>query len=70
VKADISDYAESEALMQSAIDHFKKIDILINNAGITCDNLLARMKPQEWQQVIDTYLYRYLQLLLAMRPGW
>ena len=56
VKADISDYAESEALMQSAIDHFKKIDILINNAGITRDNLLARMKPQEWQQVIDTNL--------------
>jgi 3-oxoacyl-[acyl-carrier protein] reductase len=56
VKADISNYAESEALMQSAIDHFKKIDILINNAGITRDNLLARMKPQEWQQVIDTNL--------------
>ena len=56
VKADISDYTESEALMQSAIDHFKKIDILINNAGITRDNLLARMKPQEWQLVIDTNL--------------
>jgi 3-oxoacyl-[acyl-carrier protein] reductase len=47
VKADISDYAESEALMQSAIDHFKKIDILIDNAGITCDSLLACMKPQD-----------------------
>jgi 3-oxoacyl-[acyl-carrier protein] reductase len=56
VKADISDYTESEALVQSAIDHFKKIDILINNAGITSDNLLVRMKPQEWQQVIDTNL--------------
>ncbi len=56
VKADVSDYTESETLMQSAIDHFKKIDILINNAGITSDNLLARMKPQEWQKVIDTNL--------------
>lgn len=56
VKADISDYTESESLVQSAIDHFKKIDILINNAGITSDNLLARMKPQEWQQVIDINL--------------
>jgi 3-oxoacyl-[acyl-carrier protein] reductase len=56
VQADVADYQACEALVQSALDHFKRIDILINNAGITRDNLLARMKPDEWQEVIDTNL--------------
>ncbi len=56
VQADVADYSQCENLMQSAIDHFQRIDILINNAGITRDNLLARMKAEEWQQVIDTNL--------------
>ncbi len=56
VQADVADYSQCESLMQSAIDHFQRIDILINNAGITRDNLLARMKVEDWQQVIDTNL--------------
>jgi len=56
VQADVADYGQCENLMQSAIDHFKRIDILINNAGITRDNLLARMKAEEWQEVIETNL--------------
>ena len=56
IKADVVDYSQCETLMKSAIDHFKRIDILINNAGITRDNLLARMKAEEWQEVIDTNL--------------
>lgn len=55
-KADVTDLSQCEALVQSAIDHFKGIDILINNAGITRDNLLARMKQDEWFEVIDTNL--------------
>ncbi len=56
VKADVSDFNQCEMMVKSAIDHFKRIDILINNAGITRDNLLARMKVDEWQDVIDTNL--------------
>ncbi len=56
VGADVSDYGQCEKLIMSAIDHFKRIDILVNNAGITRDNLLARMKAEEWQSVIDTNL--------------
>lgn len=56
VKADVTDYSQCEILVQSALDHFSRIDILINNAGITRDNLLARMKPEEWQEVINTNL--------------
>ncbi|HOL18593.1 MAG TPA: 3-oxoacyl-ACP reductase family protein, partial [Bacillota bacterium] len=56
VQADVTDYKACEKMVQCALDHFKRIDILINNAGITRDNLLARMKPQEWQEVLDTNL--------------
>lgn len=56
VKADVSQYKECEEIVKCAIDHFKRIDILINNAGITRDNLLARMKAEEWQEVIDVNL--------------
>ncbi len=56
VRADVADYDQCDHLMKSAIDHFKRIDILVNNAGITRDNLLARMKAEEWQAVIDTNL--------------
>lgn len=55
-QADVIDYKACEKLVQSTLDRFKRIDILINNAGITRDNLLARMKPQEWQEVLDTNL--------------
>lgn len=55
-KADVVDYSQCEILVKSAIDHFKRIDILINNAGVTRDNLLARMKVEEWQEVIDVNL--------------
>ncbi|MBW6463589.1 MAG: 3-oxoacyl-[acyl-carrier-protein] reductase [Firmicutes bacterium] len=55
-KADVTDYRQCEAMVKYAIDHFNKIDILINNAGITRDNLLARMKAEEWREVIDTNL--------------
>lgn len=56
IGADVSNYKDCEDIVQSAIDHFKRIDILINNAGITRDNLLARMKMEEWQEVIDINL--------------
>ncbi len=56
IQADVADYNQCENLVQCTIDHFKRIDILINNAGITRDNILVRMKAEEWQDVIDTNL--------------
>lgn len=56
VQADVSDYGDCEKLIQVALDHFKRVDILINNAGITRDNLLARMTADQWREVIDTNL--------------
>ncbi len=69
VKADVSSYSDCEKLISTAIDHFKRADILINNAGITADNLLARMKPEEWSRVIDINLNGVFNCTRAiMRP--
>lgn len=56
VRADVSNTEEVANMMKIAIDTFGKIDILVNNAGITKDNLLMRMKEDEWDAVIRTNL--------------
>ena len=56
VQANVSQADQVDALMKQALDTFGTIDILVNNAGITRDNLLMRMKEQEWDDVIDTNL--------------
>ena len=56
IKADVSKSEEVDALISSTIEKLGKIDILVNNAGITRDTLLLRMKPEDWQAVIDLNL--------------
>ncbi|MBE9030349.1 3-oxoacyl-[acyl-carrier-protein] reductase [filamentous cyanobacterium LEGE 11480] len=56
VKADVSKEADVDQMVAAAIEKFGKIDILVNNAGITRDTLLLRMKPADWQAVIDLNL--------------
>ncbi len=56
IQADVSNSSQVEEMMKSAISHFGKLDILINNAGITRDNLIMRMKEEDWDRVIDTNL--------------
>ena len=56
VKADISKLSEAKILMKKTIDEFDSIDILVNNAGITRDNLLLRMKEEEWDAVMAVNL--------------
>jgi 3-oxoacyl-[acyl-carrier protein] reductase len=69
VQADVTSYESCENLIQLALDHFKRVDILINNAGITRDNLLVRMKPDEWHDVIGTNLTGIYNCTRAvMRP--
>lgn len=69
VKADVADLQSCERLIKAAIDNFGKIDILVNNAGITRDNIVARMKVDEWQSVLDTNLTGAFNCIkAAMRP--
>lgn len=54
--ADLTDYTATENMVNSVLDQFSKIDILINNAGITNDTTLAKMQPQQWHTVINANL--------------
>lgn len=56
VQADVTSADSVKALMDQTLETFGSIDLLVNNAGITKDNLLMRMKEDEWDAVIDTNL--------------
>ncbi|KAL9689024.1 hypothetical protein QQ045_033453 [Rhodiola kirilowii] len=53
---DVSQEADVEAMIKTAVDAWGTVDVLVNNAGITKDGLLMRMKKQQWQDVIDLNL--------------
>lgn len=56
VKADVSQEEDANALIKAATDTWGRVDVLVNNAGITRDTLLMRMKPADWQAVINLNL--------------
>jgi 3-oxoacyl-[acyl-carrier protein] reductase len=56
LQVDVASGEQVESAMKQVIAEFGRIDILVNNAGITRDNLLMRMKEEEWDQVINTNL--------------
>ncbi|MDF5712172.1 MAG: 3-oxoacyl-[acyl-carrier-protein] reductase [Nostoc sp. S4] len=56
LQADVSKVEQVEALVNAVMEKFKRVDILVNNAGITRDTLLLRLKPEDWQAVIDLNL--------------
>jgi 3-oxoacyl-[acyl-carrier protein] reductase len=56
IKADMSKVAEVEAMYEKVMATYGRVDVLVNNAGITRDTLLLRMKPEDWQAVIDVNL--------------
>ena len=65
----VTDKASVETVLKNITDEFGAIDILINNAGITRDNLLMRMKDDEWQDIIDTNLSSIFTLSKAVLRG-
>ncbi|MGF1516396.1 MAG: 3-oxoacyl-[acyl-carrier-protein] reductase [Nodosilinea sp.] len=56
IQADVSQADQVDALISGTLEKFGRVDILVNNAGITRDTLLLRMKPEDWQAVIDLNL--------------
>ena len=56
VQANISKVAEAEALIQTTVNTFGRLDVLVNNAGITDDTLMLRMNETQFDRVIDTNL--------------
>ena len=53
---DVTDFESVDSVVKKIIDEIGGIHILVNNAGITQDNLFMRMKPEQWSQVIDVNL--------------
>lgn len=56
IKTDVSNFEDCENMIKKAIEKFEKIDVLVNNAGITKDNLILRMTKEEFDKVIDINL--------------
>ncbi|MES1025849.1 3-oxoacyl-[acyl-carrier-protein] reductase [Gloeocapsa sp. BRSZ] len=56
LQADVSKADQVDALLNAVMEKWNRVDVLVNNAGITRDTLLLRMKPEEWQAVIDLNL--------------
>lgn len=56
VQCDVSNAESVASMVKETIDRFGKLDVLVNNAGITKDNLIMRMKEEEWDDVININL--------------
>ena len=76
VSCDVTDEESIKNAIKVVVDHFGKIDILVNNAGITKDNLIGRMKDEDFDAVIDVnlkgtfYMMRGVsRLMLRQRAG-
>ncbi|CAH0133854.1 3-oxoacyl-[acyl-carrier-protein] reductase [Chryseobacterium sp. WG14] len=65
-QSDASDYDAAQQLVDDVMKEFGQIDILINNAGITKDNLLLRMSKEDWDQVLRVNLDSVFNLTKAV----
>ncbi len=66
---DVSNHESVEAGISKVLEAWGKIEILVNNAGITKDNLLLRMKTQDWEAVLKTNLDGAYHCIKAVLPG-
>jgi 3-oxoacyl-[acyl-carrier protein] reductase len=68
-QADVTQPEAAEELVKAALDQLGKVDILVNNAGITRDDLIMRMGPDAWREVLETNLFGAFYTLKAVtRP--
>lgn len=69
IQADVGNSEQAEEMVKQALEAFGRLDILVNNAGITRDNLIMRMKEEEFDQVIHTNLKGVFNCIKAVtRP--
>ncbi len=69
VKVNVANFSEVDEMINKTIEKFGRIDILVNNAGITRDNLIVRMKEEDWDIVIDINLKGTFNCIkAAIRP--
>lgn len=65
-QSDASDYDAAQKLVSDVIEEFGKVDVLINNAGITKDNLMLRMSKEDWDTIIRVNLDSVFNLTKAV----
>jgi 3-oxoacyl-[acyl-carrier protein] reductase len=69
IQADAKEQQGAETLVKAVLEAFGKIDILVNNAGITRDDLIMRMKAEDWTDVLETNLFgAFWALKACTRP--
>lgn len=68
-ETDVSDFANVGGCVQKVLERFSAVDFLVNNAGITRDNLIMRMKENEWDQVLDVNLKGAFNFCRAVVPS-
>ena len=69
VKANVADYNDVEKMVNEVLTKFKRIDVLVNNAGINIDKLVTNMSPHDWQRVIDVNLTGVFNCTKAVIPN-
>lgn len=67
-QADVADEQAVTRMIQAALSRWGRIDILVNNAGITADAPMARLRPEQWQRVIETDLTSVFLCCRAVVP--
>ena len=69
MKLNVTDNEQISELVKNVNEDFESIDILVNNAGITRDNILLRMKEDEWEDIINTNLSSIYKMSKAVLRG-
>ncbi len=69
LKVDVADHAAAQSAVKTVIEKLGRVDLLVNNAGITRDNLLLRMKPEDFDLVLSINLKGTYNFTSAVLPG-
>ena len=69
MQANVACSTSADAMVKMALDTFGRLDVLVNNAGVTRDGLIMRMKDEDWETVLNVNLGAYMRLSRAAMRG-